>query len=527
MGRILTNNTSLAYAIETTPGVLPGSPDWFVTEPNTVGAYGNVPTTVVRSPISKLRQQRKGTVTDLDSPVEFESDLTMSAFTDFAEGFVYSTAVNSDTVFRASDVTVVTGYTVPALDATQAGKFQFAAATGPASLFFARGYLNAVNNGVKVLATNPVATDTELDVDETTVTLVTETAPTNAELSMMGIRAEAGDLALAVASNIGTLTSGNGAPVNAIDFTTLGLTVGQRIHVGGLLTANRFGSTAGGSNDSFGGARVTSIAAGTLLLDKLDSDLTASDGTDTGSAGTEVRVDLLYGRFIRNVTVDSSEYLERTYQFEEAFPNLGTAGATNFWYSIGNRAAEMSLNNPLTDKATVNFGFVGQSSDDVTATQKTNADTPIEPVKTEAFNTAADFFRLGILDVDETGLTSDFKDMTATFNNNVSGEKVLGFLGNKFINNGNFEVSIAVTALFTNPLVPKRITDNTTVTMGWVQRNGDGALSIDIPSATLGSDGIELPVNESVRIGLTVTAFVDPVFNTSIGVSLFPAYPAS
>ncbi len=58
-------------------------------------------------------------------------------------------------------------------------------------------------------------------------------------------------------------------------------------------------------------------------------------------------------------------------------------------------------------------------------------------------------------------------------------------------------------------------------------RNDDGAVSIDVPSATMGSDGVEYPVNETVRIALSIQAFVDPLFLTSIGASFFPSYPSA
>tara|TARA_R110000851_G_scaffold268071_2_gene420693 strand:+ start:21005 stop:22606 length:1602 start_codon:yes stop_codon:yes gene_type:complete len=533
MGRVLTNNTSLAYAIETSLGVLPASPTWFLTEPNTIGAFGANPTKVSRSPISKLRQRRKGTIVDQEAPTEYEEDLTMTSIGHFVEGFLYATATNSDMLFRGADV-LATGFTVPALTAAQAAKLVYDAASGPTSLVYAFGYANTINNGMHEIDVDPVTTD--LLIPTLTVTTV-ETAPTNAEVHLAGVRPELGDLALSIVSTIGTLTSGNGAAVNAVDFTVLGLTVGQRIHIGGDVDANRFGSTAAADGTrSYGGARIRAIAAGSLTLDKLDATLVASDGTDDGNAGTEIRTDLLFGRFVRNVSVDDAAYLERSIQFEAELPNLyettpptPVGNPDGYWYNIGQRANQMQLNNPLTDKATINFGFVGTTSDAIVdnSGRKTNAITPIEPVRTAAFNTAADFFRLGILDVDETGLTSDFKDMTATINNNAGGEKVLGFLGNKFINNGNFEVDIETTVLFTSPTVIARVLAGTTVTAGWVQRNGDGAVSVDIPSGELAYDGIELPVNESVRIPLTLSAFVDDFFQTSMGVSLFPFYPAA
>ena len=85
MGRVLTNNTTLSYAVEETLGVLPGSPTWFILEPNSIGTYGATITTVARSPVSQNRQRRKGTVTDLDSAVEWEGDLTLSHFVDFIQ----------------------------------------------------------------------------------------------------------------------------------------------------------------------------------------------------------------------------------------------------------------------------------------------------------------------------------------------------------------------------------------------------------------------------------------------------------
>lgn len=533
MGRVLTNNTSLAYAIEDSLGVLPGSPTWFLTEPNTIGAYGANPTKVSRNPISKLRQRRKGTIVDQEAPTEYEEDMTMTSIGHFVEGFLYATATNSDMVWRGADTTA-TGFTIPAATAAQAAKLQFAAAGGPATLVWSIGYGNTINNGLHEMDADTILAGTEIAV---ATALTVESAPINAELLLAGIRPEAGDIALAVASGIGTLTSNNGTPTNAVDFTTLGLTVGQRIHIGGDTSTNRFGSTAAGDGTrSYGGARIRSIAAQTLILDKLDSTLVASDGTDDGTAGTEIRTDLLFSRFVRNVSVDDAAYLERSYQFEAELPNLyetdpptPVAEPDGYWYNIGQRANQMGINNPLTDKATLNFGFVGTTSDAIVdgASRKTNAASPLEPVRTGAFNTAADFFRLGILDVDETGLTSDFKDMTATVNNNAAGEKVLGFLGNRYINNGNFEVDIETTVLFTSPNVIARVLAGTTVTAGWVQRNADGAVSIDIPSGELAYDGVELPVNESVRIPLTLTAFVDDFFQTSMGVSLFPFYPAA
>lgn len=530
MARVLTNNTALAVAKESSRSVLPGSPTWKSLEPNDINDFGAQITTTPRSPISKLRQRRKGSVTDLDAAVEYTADTTMDILVDFIEGFLYSTAVNGDLTFRGATVTG-TGYTIPAATASQASRLQYAAATGPISLVFAAGYVLDANNGLKPLSADVAAAGTEIPVAGVSA----ETAPTNAEVSIAGIRAEAGDIDCTVSGDTATLTSGNGTPTNQLDFTTLGLTKGQRVFIGGGTDTNRFGSTAAADGTrSFGSGRVTSIAAAELILDKIDDTLVSSDGTDDGNAGTEIALDILFGRFIRNVSVDSSEYLEQYFQFEGEYPNLfetepptPVAEPDGYEYVIGCLANVLEWSMPLTDLSRITVGFVATDSEDPVdgASRKTNADTPIAPLFTGALNTSSDFMRLRIADVDDTGLTSDFKDVTVTLNNNATGEKVLGFLGSKYINNGNFEVDIAATALFTSPLVPARIRANTTVTMDWILTNYDGAVAVDIPSMTMGSDGKEFPVNESVRIALTCQAFVDPVLGTSIGVSLFPYYP--
>src|SRR3546814_19905084 len=67
----------------------------------------------------------------------------------------------------------------------------------------------------------------------------------------------------------------------ALDFTTLGIAVGQVIHVGGIDVANQFFET-----ENTGFARVRIVAANKLTLDKRDQAFIADDGTDTEAGGT-------------------------------------------------------------------------------------------------------------------------------------------------------------------------------------------------------------------------------------------------
>ena len=526
MARVLTNNTGFSYCVESSLGVASTS-GWRTLEPNDVTKFGAEIKTVARKPISKNRQNRKGVISDLDSPVEFKADATLSHLEDFIEGFVFSTATNNDGTFEGAAATSG-GYTIPAATAAQGAKFQYTSG-GPISLVYARGYATAANNGLKALSADLVSTDVLLAVAGNSA----ETPPTNAVVELCGIRAEAGDLALSITAassgvhgRIGSLTSGNNTSTHHVDFTTLGLTKGQYIFVGGLTATNRLSASLGVY--SYGYARITAIAAATLTLDRLDASLVAGDGTDYATpTPNKVAVDLLFGRYCRNVAVDDTAYLERSYQFEAAWANLDTGGAAMYSYAKGNYANDLAFDLPLSNKADIVFGFIGTDTDSPVAagSRKTGASTAIAPVKQTALNTTADIARLIVHGVDETGVSTDFTKLTVTLKNNVSAEKVIGTLGAKYLNTGYFEVDLKGDVVFTSPDVLAAIRANTTLGMVMGMKNGDGAVWFDVPSVTIGDGKPSLKLNESVKLAITGLAFIDPILSTSLGVSFFPVVP--
>ena len=505
MARTLTNNMSLAYAVEASVGTLPGSPTWKLLEPNDLGAYGATITTVARRPISKNRQKQKGAVTDLDSTVEFEADLTMDSFADFAAVFTFAEPTNTNVFFRAANVGAG-GYTITAATPSQAAKLQWVT-SAQASLVWAQGYVNAANNGLKVLTADTGSGGTTIAFSGAVV----ETAPANATVEIAGIRSPSGDLAITVAGASATMTS-----AAAINFTTLGLTVGQFIHIGGTTTTNQF-------TNGKGYARVVTIAAATLTLDKVTGTLVTDANTATPKA-----VDILFGRFIRNVAVDAAatdnQYFEKSLQFEAAFADLASVGTPEYEYAKGNYCNEMTFNLPLADKATLGLGFIGTDTEVPTTTRKTNAATPLTPVLRTAFSTAGDIVSLRTSAV--AASDTCFKSVTLTLNNNVSAEKCLGTLGATYMNAGIFEVMVEAQMLYTDGAIINAIRNNTTVTMDFILKNENGAIAVDLPAMTLGGGDREFPADESVLVNLTGEAFADPTLNTSIGFSLFPVVPS-
>ncbi len=63
------------------------------------------------------------------------------------------------------------------------------------------------------------------------------------------------------------------------------------------------------------------------------------------------------------------------------------------------------------------------------------------------------------------------------------------------------------------------------MTFDLLLENDDGAIGLDIPSLTLGGGSKAYPVNESITISTTGTAFADATLGTSIGITEFPYFP--
>jgi hypothetical protein len=508
MGRVISNGISLQVAREATLGVLPGSPVWFALEPNSISSFGTTVTKSSRSPITKMRVRRKGAIDDADSPMEFEADVTLTQLRVFAEGFLFARAIGGDAYLPSAATTTV--YTVAALSAAQAGRLTYGASAAK-SLLYAIGWANSANNGLKVLGASPTTGGTTLTVSGNVAETVA--AGQMAEVNVAGVRGAAGDLKI---NSSGNLTS------IVLDFTTLGLGVGQVIHVGGTSVTNQFFNPA-----NIGFTRIAAIAAHTLTLVKRDATFVTDDGTSTGSGGTPLSIDILFGQFVRNVSPDHADYQEISFQFELASPNLLAGNLTGYEYAVGNWADSLSVSIPLGGKATFTLGFVGKTSTVTpTNTRATNAANALYGTQTAAFGSSTDLARMRVQDVDETGLTTDFKSASFTIGNNVQGEKVLGTLGPKYLSAGDLECDVEHQMLFTNAAVVTRIRGNTNVGFDFVLRNGDGAVSFDLPTGTLSGGKRSYPANQSVLMDATFVGHQEDVYGYTCGISFFPVVPA-
>jgi hypothetical protein len=493
MPEVQTSNVNMALARELTPGVLPAQPEWTNIEPNDIGRFGKRNTLVQRDPISKDRMERAGVLTDADSALEWDSDWTMSAFLESAEPFCLANLVGPPSFGRALNLAgAATGYDVDS-----------GGALAEDTIIFARGFLIAANNGEKLVGVGSTAV-----LIIAAGTAIEATPPAGATVEVAGVRGATGDFEIDASQNlISTL----------LDFTTLNLTVGQIIHIGGTAGANRFALA-----ENFGPARISAIATNEITLVNRSQAYSVDNG-----AGLDI--DILFGRFLRPVATDSADFNQITVAGELESPNLLSGGLVAYEYSRGNLINTIGFTVPLADKCTMNVAAIGTDTDDPVgvASRETNAADAASPTMTEGLSSSIDVARLRFDNFDTLGFGSCFKSLDIQFNNQAAADKCIATLGAKSINIGTLQVVMNAEVLFTDEAVISAMNGNLTSNFDFIVRNSDGAVAVDIPSMKLGGGDRAFPRNESVRITLENRAFKDPILGYPISFSLFPVLPAA
>lgn len=463
-----TNASSMAIAIGCEATV---DTKWYNIPFNDIGSFASTLDKVARNPISLDRQNKKGSTTNITAAPAFTIDNTLD-FMYFFAPVMHFTKWKGDADLRTVTAVTASAYTVETSVVLQEG-----------SLVVARGFSRAANNGVKQVGAG--ATTTSIP----TSGLEVETPANVVSVHPCGHRAAMGDISMDAEGNLVS---------TALDFTTLGLNVGQFIYVTELGTS--------------GYARVTNISANLLQLDSHST-------TPAAAPGTGLTVDLLYSAWCRNVPVNSPDFSVNHMMIEVGY-DLPDGRAYEYADVTVLNTAAISL--PLTDKSTIEIATVSKDIRPATTTRR--AGTFLDFTANELFNTSDDIGRLRLKDIDDNGLTTYFTECTVNVNNNVNPKNILGVLGAADILYGNFEVTDSMTTLFTDLKVTQALRNNVTASVELAMQNNDGAILIDQPEITLGGGEKSFPVNDAVEISLENNAFGSR-FGYTQSVSLFRYVP--
>ena len=513
MAKVDTNAIALSYAREITAG-LKATTGWKRLEPNEITQFGAAITTTPREPISDKLQRRKGTPTDLDASVAFGADITVDGLWDWLEAAIFAHSTNSDVrdlPVESVDTTADEYKLLTPLVAANIPKLQ------ADMLIWAYGFADDDNNGLHVLDVDTAA-GTQVAVAENLqartggtavkpagyITLAGYRVPAATEKTWVGAGSHA---SLALLGNIET------------DDLAKIFTLGQTVHFGSVLSTGGALTNGlhNGANEVFGYARVVRISANAITFDRISPALVYIGAADTTNA-----LDIIAGDFVRNVSRSHDDYVQQAHTVEQKSPDLFSGPADGYEYGVGQVLGSLVLNFPLTNKATMTVNLIGEDVEKPVNVRLTGPSTAVTPVRGEAFNTSADFARLRITEVDDTGITTDFKSLTLTINPQTSPEKVLGKLGAGSINRGNMQVDTSAQVIFSSAGVLNAIRDNETVRFDVIIGNSEGVFVFEVPSQTLGGGGREYPTNAAVLLNTTGESFEDEVFETSVHVSWIP-----
>lgn len=454
-------------------------PVWYGLEPNSYSDFGGELSTVARAPIDPSRQNKKGTITDLDASGGFNADFTKSNLTRLLQGFFFADARESHSTAPlngpAAAISGVVGNTKTYTVSGSGDSFK------ADDLILAEGFDNASNNGVKTVVSS---TTTTVVVSEN---LIDETPSGAPRLSVVGIQAATSDINFAVTSGVPSLSS------SSLDFTTIAnLIPGAWVFIGGDDLATRFANNVG-----FG--RVKSVAAHSLVFD----DVTFLPMTESGT-GKSIR--LFFGIIVKNEKAPSL-IKRRSYNIERT---LGEGeNGTQAEYLEGAVANEFTLNIPQADKLNADLTFIacdnthrnGDPGDEIKTGARVSA--PGE----DAYNTSSDIYRIkmSVHDANSANPAALFgyvSEATVSINNNISPNKAVGVLGAFDTTAGNFEVAGSITAYFTTVAAVKAVRANADVGLSIIGAAKNAGFVFDIPLLGLGGGRLNVEKDAPITVPL-------------------------
>jgi hypothetical protein len=411
-----------------------------------------------------------------------------SPFSDWLESLFCNTWVN--TPFRDNDGTadsVITGLATSGTIATVTTGAAFVAS----QLVQFSGFGVANNNGVFKCTTGSATVPAFVGSG-----ITDESAPAAAaRMKVVGFQGASGDLVAAADGITSTL----------LDFTTLGLAVGQWIKIGGTAAGDKFATAA-----CSGWARITVIAAAKLTLDNLPTGWT----TD---AGTSKTVKVWFGDQIKNGLLTLGQTLERGFLDQAAPTYIAQRGMV----------VDQGVFNFVKEQiATWTMTFSG-----LTGTQDTTSlDASPDAATTNAIMAAA--VNVGRIAENGTivGGPNFIESVTLTIKNNlrmIGGIRSDGLVGAEDIGKGSVDVTAAMGTYFgSNALLAKLFAGTATNINLRIAKNSQ-AMIWAVPRLTY-TDGQTNATakNTDTKLPLTGMASLDSLTNSHVLLDRFEWFEA-
>lgn len=487
--------TSLAISEEKCLKTPADNPVWYGLEPNSYSDFGPNFTTVARAPIVRNRQNQKGSLSGIEVPAGWNTDITANNMARLFQGFIYADMeqqktnlpVNGTVIASVSNSDNTNGIT---FSADVSGLYSvndivvFRNAPAGASS------LPMVVTGQGGTADAPDNKTIKVDGQPGTFAGTAQT-----EVAICGFRATAWSFAATDGQPLQFKITDSG-----FDFTKHDVSVGMWLALADL----------NASNIGFG--RVSVVTADTVTFD---------DWTfDTGTFKADGGINVFTPDIVRNA-IDPDDIVKRSYMIERRLGHGGQYDQAE--YIIGAVPNTATITFPDSNNVTTDLVFVGceASYKDGTSDVErplTDTQTFVPPIANEsAFTTATDIaLTRMVVKGDYTGdnpgaakLFGFISEANISINNNVTSNTAVGVFGPFSVTAGKFTVGGSITAYFQKVAALRAARENKTAQFTVIGANGSGGFVFDIPSLTVTGARVTVASSSPITLPLTPAGFED------------------
>ena len=473
------NLTRIAYGKETTEGVA-------ATNLKTLRMTGESLNIAVQYTESQeIRSDRQldsavFTGKDVSGAINFE--LSYGTFDDLFEGVFFNNYVKTPEISNG-------GVADSAITGVTNSSDTIAVASGGTAfvdghLIRTNGFTNAANNNRFRVGSS---TSTSIVLDGLPV-LVDEAAPAaNARIKVIGFQGETDDLAAV----------SDGLASTALNFTTLGLSVGMMIKIGGELVGEKFATAA---NNTF--VRIVAITATKLTLDMLPPGWAADTGT--GKTITVYIPDGLKIGTTRHAFTIEKGFLGQTVPTYEQFTGL--------------LVNQLQLQTNAKAMVTGNMSFMGR---DGTVSTTPLDGSPDPASTTEQMNTVTDVSRIYVAGV-ESSAPNFVMQSSLSLNNNLRGKDAIGVAGYADIGVGRADVSGSLSIYYGDKSLKEKALNNEDVSLLLGYKKDGQAYVFMMPRVKLTQNNTPASGgNQDVMQSINYRAQRDATFGNTLFLSRF------
>lgn len=481
-----TNRVKHSRVRESTFNVIPTSPAFKTMRVTSSGLNSN-PRYETSNEIRSDRQIVDAILVGQAASGDIALEMSFQNMDDYFEEALQGTWSNKPSLVNTASNTPIS-----ALSATTATVTAGGAAFLAKMIAVLQGFPTAANNNVGFVVSSSSATTIVFPAS----TFIAETAaiPVGAYIKAVGFQGASGDIT-ATASGLGS---------TALDFTTLGLVVGEWVKVGGAAAGTQFATAA-----DLGMARISAIAAHALTFDILPTGWT----TD---AGTSKTISVFFGDVLRNGTNMLSATIERQYT-DQAVPS--------YEYLSGLVVDKMTISLDAQKMATATISHMGASA--VSQTTRVAGATDVAAPTTDVFNTTSNLF--GAIEGGSPLVGPDFAmSLTLSIANNLREQIALSHLSPVGIGNGEFNLTLSLNYYFGDNVIYQKLLSNTLSSFAFHMRDTTGEnpsqaqYMFDIPAMRYLTGAPTVPgKNQDVMMNMTAQAILSPTLGYTFAISRY------